>query len=402
MDFRVRSDRRPQGRMRLVRERAAYLLLVEQGVGFTAAARIVGVDPSTGRIWRRGDPRRVRRRVWPVRTGPPGPISARFLSQDERLLIADLHGQKVSIRQIAARLDRPPSTISRELTRNGGSSGSYHPWTAGRAAADRRARPKMRKLDADPALHAAVQDGLNQKWSPKQISNRLRATFPDRPEMRVSTETIYQALYVQGRGQLRRELTGALRTGRARRRPQRDPQRRRSRFVDPMVMISERPAEAEDRAIPGHWEGDLIMGAGNSSCIGTLVERTTRYVMLLHLPDGHDAGRVSDALIETVSTLPTHLRRSLTWDQGSEMAGHLRFKIATGMPVFFCDPASPWQRGSNENTNGLLRQYFPKATDLSRHNRERLAEVAIELNGRPRETLNWATPAEALAKLLET
>jgi len=400
MDFRVRLDRRPQGRSRLVRERAAYLLLVEQGVSFVEAARIVGVNPGTGRVWRRGDPWRDRRTS---RSRPaPALSSARFLSEDERLLIADLRGQRVSVRQIAARVGRAPSTISRELARNGDLSGRYHPWAAGKAAAARRARPKQRKLDGNPELHAAVQDGLNQKWSPKQISNRLRATFPDRPELRVSTETIYQALYVQGRGQLRRELAGALRTGRARRRPQRDPQRRRSRFVDPMVMISERPAEADDRAVPGHWEGDLIMGAGNTSSIGTLVERTTRYVMLLHLPDGHDAARVRDALIETVSTLPGQLRRSLTWDQGSEMAGHLQFKTATGMPVFFCDPASPWQRGSNENTNGLLRQYFPKGSYLGHHDRERLTAVAIELNGRPRETLNWATPAEALAKLLDT
>jgi len=402
MDFRVRSDRRPQGRMRLVRERAAYFLLVEQGVGVEEAARIVGVHPGTGRIWRRGDPRRVRGPAGQAGSGPSGPISARFLSQDERLVIADLQRQGMSMRQIASRLGRDPSTISRELGRNVDPSGGYHPWSAERMAARRRARPKPRKLDADPELHAAVQDGLNQKWSPEQISNKLRTDFPDRPELRVSTETIYQSLYVQGRGPLRRELAGALRSGRARRRPQRDPQRRRSRFVDPMVMISERPAEADDRAIPGHWEGDLIMGAGNTSSIGTLVERTTRYVMLVHLPDGHDATTVRDALINTVSTLPEQLRRSLTWDQGSEMAGHLKFKTATGMPVFFCDPASPWQRGSNENTNGLLRQYFPKSTDLGRHDRDHLTTVAIELNGRPRKTLNWATPAEALAKLLHT
>ncbi len=218
--------------------------------------------------------------------------------------------------------------------------------------------------------------------------------------MQVATETIYQALYLQGRGQLRRDLATALRTGRARRRPNRSPGTRRPRFVDPMIMISERPAEVEDRAVPGHWEGDLIIGADHASAIGTLVERTSRFVMLVHLPNDHAAETVRDGLIATMSTLPVALKKSLTWDQGAEMAAHKSFTIATDMDVYFCDPASPWQRGSNENTNGLLRQYFPKGTNLSAHTQADLARVAHELNTRPRKTLDWETPAERLAKLL--
>ncbi|GHD66582.1 hypothetical protein GCM10010317_068110 [Streptomyces mirabilis] len=221
-----------------------------------------------------------------------------------------------------------------------------------------------------------------------------------RPEMHVVHETVYQALHVQGRGELRRELAQALRTGRVRRKPRRQAQRRQPRFRDPMVMISERPAEAEDRAVPGHWEGDLIIGKDGASAIGTLVERATRYVMLLHLPNGRGTELVRDALVETVQTLPSHLKRSLTWDQGSEMSRHREFTIATDVPVSFCDPASPWQRGSNQNTNGLLRQYVPKSTDLSVHTREHLAAVVAELNGRPRKTLGWESPAERLHKLL--
>jgi IS30 family transposase len=218
--------------------------------------------------------------------------------------------------------------------------------------------------------------------------------------MHVVHETIYQALYVQGRGELRRELTRALRSGRAIRRPRRQARQRTPRMAAPMVMISERPAEADDRAVPGHWEGDLIIGKDNKSAIGTLVERATRYVLLVHLPHGRTPDVVRDALIDTMNGLPTHLRRSLTWDQGSEMHRHHEFSLATDIPVFFCDPHSPWQRGSNENTNGLLRQYFPKSTDLTVHTREHLNAVAVELNGRPRKTLGWDTPAERLTTLL--
>ncbi len=243
----------------------------------------------------------------------------------------------------------------------------------------------------NPVLRQAIQKGLDLRWSPEQIVRRLRRDLPDRPEMHVTHETIYQALYVQGRGELRRELASALRTGRAIRRPRRQAQQRTPRMITPMVMISERPAEAEDRAVPGHWEGDLIIGKDNKSAIGTLVERATRYVMLVHLPDGRTSDVVRDALIDTMSQLPTHLRRSLTWDHGAEMASHAAFTIATNIPVYFCDPHSPWQRGSNENTNGLLRQYFPKGTDLTVHNREHLDAVAVQLNGRPRTTLDWDT-----------
>jgi IS30 family transposase len=245
-----------------------------------------------------------------------------------------------------------------------------------------------------------VQDGLDGRWSPEQIVRRLHRDFPDQPGMRVCHETIYQALYVQGRGELRRELARALRTGRAMRRPRRQAQQRQPRMATPMVMISDRPAEVEDRAVPGHWEGDLIIGKDHKSAIGTLVERTTRYVLLVHLPHGRTPALVRDALIETVQTLPEHLWRSLTWDQGSEMHRHHEFTVATNVPVYFCDPHAPWQRGSNENTNGLLRQYFPKGTDLSAHTRDHLNKVAVELNGRPRKTLDWDTPAERLTKLL--
>jgi IS30 family transposase len=247
-----------------------------------------------------------------------------------------------------------------------------------------------------------VVEALRKRWSPQQICNALVREYPDDQEMRVSAETIYQALYVQARGALKREVTAALRTGRTRRKPHRHPDQRTPRFVDEMVMISERPAEVEDRAVPGHWEGDLIVGAGNQSAIVTLVERATRYVMLGHLPGGHTAEEVRDVLVKLIGTLPEHLRGSLTWDQGAEMATHKQFTVATGVPVYFCDPHSPWQRGSNENTNGLLRQYFPKGTDLAVYGPEDLEHVAQELNGRPRKTLGWDNPAERLRDLLLT
>lgn len=281
---------------------------------------------------------------------------------------------------------------------NGGFA--YQPFHAHRRAERRRARPKTGKIGQNLELRDFIQDHLTLRWSPEQICRVLRARFPDRPEMHVTHETIYQALYVQGRGELRRELTRALRTGRACRRPHRHAAKRVSRPVKNMVMISERPAEAADRAVPGHWEGDLIIGKDGRSAMGTLVERSTRYVLLVHLPTSHNAQATRSALATTVETLPRHLWRSLTWDQGSEMAAHRAFTMATDIPVFFCDPASPWQRGSNENTNGLLRQYFPKGTDLTAHTPEDLAAVAAELNSPPRKTLGWETPAERLSKLL--
>ena len=270
---------------------------------------------------------------------------------------------------------------------------------------DQRAmRPKPGKLAGNPELRERVTTDLRARWSPQQISARLIEDYPDQPEMRVSHETVYKALFVQGRGELRRELTQCLRTGRALRKPHRIPgERRGTRHIPAELMISARPAEVADRAIPGHWEGDLIIGKDGASAIGTLVERATRYVMLLHLPADHSAETVRDAMLATIPTLPTHLWRSLTWDQGNEMARHIDITLATGLDIYFCDPHSPWQRGSNENTNGLLRaDYFPKGSDLSQHSAEHLATVAAQLNGRPRKTLNWRTPAETLHKLLST
>ena len=332
---------------------------------------------------------------------PEKTINARFLSVQERELIRDLQGAGSSVRAIAQTLGRAPSSISRELARNADAQLGYLPHGAHRKAAARRARPKRAKLAVESGLREYVKEKLLIRWSPEQISHTLVKEFPDTPEMRVSPETIYQALYFQARGGLKREIQAAIRTGRTRRKPHRSGEQRTSRFVDPMIMISERPPEVHDRAVPGHWEGDLITGALNQSAIGTLVERTTRYVMLVHLPGDHTAETVRDGLIKTMATLPGHLRGSLTWDQGAEMAGHKSFTMATGMQVYFCDPASPWQRGSNENTNGLLRQYFPKGTDLSVYGPEDLEHVAQELNGRPRKTLGWKTPAERLRDLLQ-
>jgi transposase, IS30 family len=330
--------------------------------------------------------------------GPRRPPCGRYLSLAEREEIAVGVAAGASVRAIAGRLGRAASTVSREIRRNGSTLG-YRAAPAQAQAEFRAARPKTARLAASPVLRAWVQDKLESRWSPEQISAMLKAEFPGDPEMRVSHETIYQSLYVQGRGALRRELAACLRTGRALRKPRRTTGHRRGRIKD-MVMISERPAEADDRAVPGHWEGDLLMGKGNASAIGTLVERSTRFVLLLHLPQRHDPAAVEAAMTEAMASLPAQLRRSLAWDQGKEMAGHAQVTLATGMPVYFCDPHSPWQRGSNENTNGLLRQYFPKGTDLSAHPSEHLQAVAAELNARPRKTLGWQTPAQALDQIL--
>jgi IS30 family transposase len=378
------------------------------------------------------------------------PLSGRYLSFAEREEIAVLRARACGVREIARQLDRSPSTISRELRRNAATRGGRMEYRATTAQwhADRRARrPKVAKLAANDTLRNYVQDRLAgviatpdgtavpgpdvrwigrrhgrrkdrrwaAAWSPEQIANRLRIDFPDDETMRTSHEAIYQALYVQGRGGLRRELTACLRTGRALRVPRARTRGRGKHFVTPQVMISQRPADAEDRAVPGHWEGDLILGL-DSSAIGTLVERTTRFTLLLQLPRmqghgqprvhngpalaGHGAEAVRDAIAATITTLPQQLRRSLTWDQGAEMAQHARLRIDTGLAVYFCDPHSPWQRASNENTNGLLRQYFPKGTDLSNHSAGDLAAVATALNSRPRKTLGWKTPAEALNEQL--
>ncbi|MGH7292418.1 MAG: IS30 family transposase, partial [Myxococcota bacterium] len=317
------------------------------------------------------------------------------LSLDDRIEIQLGLEQSKSVRAIAAELNRAPSTISREVRRHGGRHG-YKAVTAHRGAERSARRPKAAKFAARE-LCAEVEAGLLAWWSPQEIAAKLRREFPERPEMWVSHETIYKSLYVQGRGELRRELHRCLRTGRATRKAQ---GRTRSPQIPDMVMISERPAEVEDRAVPGHWEGDLLMGANNKSAIGTLVERSTRFVMLLHLPEGRSAQAVREAMAAKILTLPAALRRSITWDQGKEMSQHAQFSIDTDVPVFFCDPHSPWQRGSNENTNGLLRQYFPKGISLRRFSAHDLDAAADSLNGRPRQTLEWQTPTEKLNELI--
>ena len=333
-----------------------------------------------------------------VKANGPCAVGGRYLSVAEREEIAVGVAAGEPLRVIAARLGRHPATVGREIRRNSSRRGVYRAVVAQGRAEVRARRPKTAKLAADPRLREWVQARLEERWSPEQISVMLRREFPGEPEMRVSHETIYQAIYVQGRGALRRELAASLRTGRALRKPRRKAAGRRGRIKD-MVMISERPAEAADRAVPGHWEGDLIIGT-RSSAIGTLVERSTRFCLLLYLPAGHDAAAVAEAMTEAMGSLPVQLRRSLAWDQGKEMAGHQQVAMATGLEVYFCDPHSPWQRGSNENTNGLLRQYFPKHTDLSVHGKAGLEAVAAELNARPRKTLGWRTPAQALDEVL--
>ena len=397
--------------------KARFLELVASGWSTARAAREVGVHARTGQEWRAGVRKSGPRRIYPDGTVVDSstgtrytvPMTAtlgasstgRYLTLTDRLAIADGVIAGLTLTVIAAGIGKSTSTVSREIAIRT-VEGIYLPYRADQQAATGRARPKVSKLVEHTALREQVELGLERRLSPEQISNRLVKDFPDDPVMRVSHETIYQALYFQARGGLKREVAVALRTGRTRRKPHRQPGQRTHRFVDPMIMISDRPAEVEDRAVPGHWEGDLIMGAGNATAIGTLVERSTRYTLLVHLPGGHDAEHVRDQLIATITTLPEHLRGSLTWDQGAEMARHLQFKMATDMPVYFCDPASPWQRGTNENTNGLLRQYFPKGTDLSVHSIEDLEHVAQQLNGRPRKTLDWDTPAERLRDLLTT
>ena len=417
---------------------------IAAGLSSEDAAVSCGVSPAVGGRWFRqggGMP-----------TISLAPLSGRYLSFAEREEIAILTARDCGVRQIARQLGRSPSTISRELRRNAATRSGSLDYRASTAQwhADRRARrPKLARLAVNDALRAYVQDRLAgmvtaaggtpvpgpavrwigrrhgrrqdrrwaNAWSPQQIAHRLRIDFPHDAAMRISHEAIYQALDGQGRGALRRELTACLRTGRALRVPRARSRGRGKAFVSPEILISQRPAEAADRAVPGHWEGDLILGLG-SSAIGTLVERTTRFTMLLHLPRmaghgeprvnngpalaGHGAEAVRDAIATSITTLPEQLRRSLTWDRGKEMSQYARLRVDTGVQVFFCDPHSPWQRGTNENTNGLLRQYFPKGTDLSKHTAGDLDAVAAALNSRPRKTLGWRTPAEALDQLLST
>jgi transposase, IS30 family len=426
-------------------DRVRFWEAIARGVSSEAAAVGAGVASAVGTRWfREGG-------------GMPSltlaPLSGRFLSFAEREEIAILHAQRLGVREIGRRLKRSPSTISRELRRNASTRSNelaYRATTAQWHAERRASRPKVSKLATNDRLRQYVQDRLAgqisrpdgqlvvgpdvrfigrrhgrradrrwaKSWSPEQISNRLRVDFPDDESMRISPEAIYQALYIQGRGALKRELVACLRTGRALRVPRARTSGSGKKFVTPEILISQRPAEADDRAVPGHWEGDLIIGL-DSSAIGTLVERTTRFTMLLHLPRmdghgvqpsvkngpalaGHGADAVRDAIADIIAALPEHLRRSLTWDQGAEMAQHAQLRIATGLTIYFCDPHSPWQRPTNENTNGLLRQYFPKGTDLARHTRGDLDAVALALNTRPRKTLGWKTPAEALDDLLRS
>jgi IS30 family transposase len=433
----MRSPGRPPVARREDRQR--FWAAIADGLSSEDAGVAAGVSPAVGVRWfREGG-------------GMPSisqaPLSGRYLSFAEREEITILKAQHCGVREIARRLGRAPSTISRELRRNAATRGGYLDYRATNAHwhADRRARrPKVAKLAANDTLRQYVQDRLAgtithpdgtpipgprvpwigrrhgrrqdrrwaSAWSPEQIANRLPVDFPDDESMRISHEAIYQALYVQGRGALRRELTACLRTGRALRVPRARTRGRGKKFIGPEVMISQRPAEAEDRAVPGHWEGDLILGL-DSSAIGTLVERTTRFTMLLHLARmhghgaeprvkngpalaGHGAEAVRDAIASVITTLPEQLRRSLTWDQGAEMAQHAQLRIDTGLAIYFCDPHSPWQRGTNENTNGLLRQYFPKGTDISKYTPADLHAIAAALNSRPRKTLGWKTPAEAL------
>src|SRR5215218_5786971 len=437
----MRSPGRPPVARREDRQR--FWKAIARGLSSEDAAVVCGVSPAVGARWfRQGG-------------GMPStslaPLSGRYLSFTEREEITVLKAQGCGVREIAHRVGRSASTISREVRRNAATRGGLLEYRATTAQwhADRRAkRPKVAKLAGNDTLREYVQDRLAgrvtapdgpavpgpevrwlgcrhgrrtdrrwaRSWSPAQIANRLRVDFPDDGSMRISHEAIYQALYVQGRGALRRELTACLRTGRALRVPRARTRGRGKQFLTPEILISQRPAEVADRAVPGHWEGDLILGLG-SSAVGTLVERTTRFTMLLHLPRmpghgegarakngpalaGHGAEAVRDAIAGTINTLPEALRRSLTWDQGAEMSMHARLRIDTGVQVYFCDPHRPWQRGTNENTNGLLRQYFPKGTDLSGHSADDLAAVAAALNGRPRKTLGWRTPAEAFDELL--
>jgi len=326
-------------------------------------------------------------------------LKGRCLTFCEREEIALASARGESIRCIARRLDRSPSTVSRELRRNADRHGGYRATTAHAQAFERASRPKPAKAAVNLALRAKVQQDLTCRYSPEQIAGRLRVEFPDRPELWVSTETIYQSLYVQSRGALRRELTACLRTGRALRQPGRKTGQRKNRIPD-VINISQRPPEAEDRAVPGHWEGDLLIGKRNATAIATLVERSTGYAMLVALPDGYKPEHVAPALAQKVQTLPEALRRSLTWDQGPEMRDWKQVRVDAGIEVYFCDPHAPWQRGSNENTNGLLRQYFPKGTDFSSVTEAQLDAVADELNDRPRKRLAFHKPTEQIADLL--
>jgi transposase, IS30 family len=371
-----------------VEQRALARRLHGRGYTLREIGAELGCSYEGVRVVLRDEPKRPPPCEW--RAGPGR------LTLEEREEISLGLGRCESYTAIAGRLGRSVSTVSREVAANGG-RGCYRAVPAHRRAWEQARRPKQPRL-ACPRLASQVEEWLEQWWSPEEISKRLRIEFPNDPMMWVSHETIYQSLFVQGRGELRRELTRCLRTGRTRRRPQRrSPVQGR---LPNMVMISERPAEADDRAVPGHWEGDLIIGKGGRSAVGTLVERSTRYVLLLHLPEGRETDKVDAAMRRAIAKLPGELFRTITWDQGKEMARHATFTIDTGIQIYFCDPHSPWQRGTNENTNGLLRQYMPKGTDLSLLTEDDLERIARSLNNRPRKTLGFMKPSERLSELL--
>jgi IS30 family transposase len=382
--------------------------LRERGWSILAAAREVGVSRTTGNNWSRGyktyHAGKAVGFVAPLERLAVRQISGRFLSQDERIEIADLHQAGVNIRQIAVRLGRAPSTISRELRRNSVTGGGYRPFEAHRRATARRARRHGRRVESNDRLRQLLVELLAQRWSPQQISRHLRRQFPDQPSMWLCHESIYRAVYQPGSPFLRPsrlapQRRSPLRTGRDHRRAQQRRDQRRPRFEQPMRTIHQRPFHPEDRSQAGHWEGDLIVGKHNISAIGTLVERQTRTVRLLHLPL-RDGDTLHAAMAARMADLPPGLLRSITWDQGTEMARHLTITKSIGAPVYFCDSRSPWQRGSNENTNGLLRDYFPKGTDLASHRPEHLLAVENELNNRPRLVLADRSPAELFAALL--
>lgn len=382
--------------------------LRERGWSIRAAAREVGVARTTGTNWACGY--KTYRNGQVVGFVPPlerlavRQISSRFLSQDDRIEIADLRHAGLSIRQIALKLGRAPSTISRELRRNTSGRRGYRPFDAHRHATARRARHHRRRVETNGELRELVSDLLTQRWSPQQISRHLRQRFPDEPAMRLCHESIYQAVYQPGAAivrpsKLAPHRRSPLRTGRNHRRAHQRVERRRPRFEQPMLTIHQRPFQSEDRSEVGHWEGDLIIGKDQRSAIGTLIERATRVVRLLHLPQ-RDGDALHEALKFRMGALPAGLLRSITWDQGTEMARHLTITKSLGAPIYFCDSRSPWQRGSNENANGLLRDYFPKGTDLNTHSQEHLLAVENELNNRPRHVLNDKAPADLFAALL--
>jgi transposase, IS30 family len=390
--------------MPLTAKRDLYVQLMNQGMSNSEACRQVGVNRKTGQRWRHGrvvkDPNGGEYTYDSIMPAAAEAVSTRYLSDQERFMIADGLRAGRSKRSIAVELGRSVSTVCREVARNAEPSGEYRPHAAQQRMLARRPRPKLPRVAVNSELRGMVQERLDKRWSPEQISRSLRVECPDRPDLHLAPESIYQALYAVS-SVLTCSPKVVLRTGRLDRKRQRNG-KRTSRFIVPMTPISERPSEVEDRVEVGHWEGDLITGSLNQSAIGTLVERSTKFTMLVHFVGTHDAEQLRDSIITIFNRLPAGLRRSLTWDQGIEMARHHEFTAATSMPVYFCEPRSPWQRGTNENTNGLLRQYFPKGTDLSVHTPEDLQCVANELNERPRKALGWRSPTAVIASLAFT